>query len=755
MSNSRSKKLLSLLKKSKHNVVPVCEEIQNVQNIQQDIEEKSVSDSEMDCNGHENLIKELNNSYSFNNDNDKNDFIDINEIDTFIFINQDLSNEVNNEDNIVNQIVCSNHEIEDTYNVNEVVVSQEGTDTFDNEQANSENITEFDDENTPDMFGKKKSNKRSRIVNKFNYENGNSYKKSKKNKEFEICASKKMKENPCFEKLCTNECTEINDDERLKIFHRYWKELDHSRKRDYLLSCMEIILPKRSYVTNSNRTCNYKYFMSVNNTKKTVCRRFLLNTLDISEKVLRYTRDNKVDLHTSKPDSRGNIGSRTPTNKTPHEKMIHLEEFINMLPAVPSHYCRSSTSKKYISSDFNSLNHVYRFYVEHCNMKNITPVSNAVFKNKWNTEYNIGIHAPKKDKCAFCEGYKNKDTKTEEDTLHYTQNIEEKIFTTEVFKKDQEKSGQNGFLCCSFDLQKVLNTPWGNSMLLFYSRKLAYYNLSIYESKTKNGYCYLWSEVDGQRGSNEISSILFKYLKSIDMKGNVYEIAFYCDNCPGQNKNHNMLSMLRHFLLKYAENIKIITINYLLAGHSYMPVDSIHACIDKNIKKKTIWAPSEWPTVIRNSRSNIGPYETIILNYSDFLNWNDICNATFNKTKLKDTMNCDVKFKSIRKVKFSKDNLEELNISYTFKPGENGEDDYKTVNLHTNARLRSTCNTNPVLKPQYKEKLPVTAAKYKDLRNLCLKKIIPEVYHSEYFSIPFKPSVLDVLPETDDEDEID
>lgn len=80
-------------------------------------------------------------------------------------------------------------------------------------------------------------------------------------------------------------------------------------------------------------------------------------------------------------------------------------------------------------------------------------------------------------------------------------------------------------------------------MLLFYSRKLSYYNLSIYESKTKNGYCYLWSEIDGQRGSNEISSIIFKYLKSIDMKGNVEEISFYCGNCPGQNKN-NMLSML-------------------------------------------------------------------------------------------------------------------------------------------------------------------------------------------------------------------
>lgn len=79
---------------------------------------------------------------------------------------------------------------------------------------------------------------------------------------------------------------------------------------------------------------------------------------------------------------------------------------------------------------------------------------------------------------------------------------------------------------------------------------------------------------------------IFKYLKNIDMKGNVHKIAFYCDNCPGQNKNHNMLSMLHHFLLKCMKNIKIITINYLFADHSYMPVDSIHAYMDKNILKK-------------------------------------------------------------------------------------------------------------------------------------------------------------------------
>lgn len=181
-------------------------------------------------------------------------------------------------------------------------------------------------------------------------------------------------------------------------------------------------------------------------------------------------------------------------------------------------------------------------------------------------------------------------------------------------------------------------------MLLFYSRKLAYYSLSIYESKTKAGHCYLWSEVDGKGGADEICSILYEYLKSIGDKGLFQEIALYCDSCPGQNKNHFMLSMLHHFL-SCSINIKCLTINYLLPGHTYMPV--VHACIDKNIKKKTVWASSEWPTIIRNSRINVGPYNTIILKHNDFLDWSAVSSSMFMKQKLKDSNNDIVSFKSI------------------------------------------------------------------------------------------------------------
>lgn len=62
--------------------------------------------------------------------------------------------------------------------------------------------------------------------------------------------------------------------------------------------------------------------------------------------------------------------------------------------------------------------------------------------------------------------------------------------------------------------------------------------------------------------------------------------------------------------LKYKfKNIINIKITYVLPGHSYMSVDSIHANIERFVNKKTIWAPSEWLTLIRNARVDLIPLE--------------------------------------------------------------------------------------------------------------------------------------------------
>lgn len=82
-----------------------------------------------------------------------------------------------------------------------------------------------------------------------------------------------------------------------------------------------------------------------------------------------------------------------------------------------------------------------------------------------------------------------------------------------MFLKEQKDSPEEpSLLVASFDLQKVLATPHGDSMVLGFSRKYAVYNFTVYETSTKNGYSFLWGEKNGKRGCNEICTNFYNYL---------------------------------------------------------------------------------------------------------------------------------------------------------------------------------------------------------------------------------------------------
>lgn len=127
----------------------------------------------------------------------------------------------------------------------------------------------------------------------------------------------------------------------------------------------------------------------------------------------------------------------------------------------------------------------------------------------------------------------------------------------------------------------MLNTPHGDSMLLYYSRKYAVYNLTFYESVTQNVFCFTWGETDAKwRGSNEIATFLTKYLKNVDQRG-ITNVILYCDTCSGQNKNKNILAAINNFL-RVSKHVGVVHINFLILGHTYMPIDSAHAVIERS-----------------------------------------------------------------------------------------------------------------------------------------------------------------------------
>jgi len=54
-------------------------------------------------------------------------------------------------------------------------------------------------------------------------------------------------------------------------------------------------------------------------------------------------------------------------------------------------------------------------------------------------------------------------------------------------------------------LQSTLQIPSSDVSLMYYSRKLNMYNLTVYESSSPhNAFCFTWAEINSKRGSNEI-----------------------------------------------------------------------------------------------------------------------------------------------------------------------------------------------------------------------------------------------------------
>jgi len=93
-----------------------------------------------------------------------------------------------------------------------------------------------------------------------------------------------------------------------------------------------------------------------------------------------------------------------------------------------------------------------------------------------------------------------------------------------------------------------------------------------------------------------------------------------------------------------------------------MPVDSVHATIESNLKNKFVWAPSEWPTIMVNTRINPKPYEVFTMSHDDFMDFKLLQRTLFPKLNFKNGK----KFSDVKKVYFSKSRDIKISFGYEF-----------------------------------------------------------------------------------------
>jgi len=249
-----------------------------------------------------------------------------------------------------------------------------------------------------------------------------------------------------------------------------------------------------------------------------------------------------------------------------------------------------------------------------------------VYRQIFCTNFNLSFFKPKKDQCASCEKFKNS-SNTEK--LLLNENHEEHLerMHQSFIAKNIDNIIANistNYVVASFDLQSTLQLPSSEVSLMFYSRKLNMFNLTIYESSTPNNdaYCYTWTEVNGKRGFSEIGSCLLKWFQNL--KKEVTEVALYSDTCGGQNRNQNILALMIFIVQK--TRITKIEHKFMESGHSMMEVDSMHSAIEKSKKHVPVFTVQYWVTVFktarftRNRNKNKGPYTVTELGYQNVVN---------------------------------------------------------------------------------------------------------------------------------------
>ena len=101
------------------------------------------------------------------------------------------------------------------------------------------------------------------------------------------------------------------------------------------------------------------------------------------------------------------------------------------------------------------------------------------------------------------------------------------------------------------------------------------------------------------KGSNEINSCLLKWIE-LNKSDGFKDLVIFADNCAGQNKNiYVVLNCLRLLQLGDLDSIKI---EFMVAGHSYMPCDRAFGSIEQKIRKQTIInTPDEYATIIQTA----------------------------------------------------------------------------------------------------------------------------------------------------------
>jgi len=520
-------------------------------------------------------------------------------------------------------------------------------------------------------------------------------------------ALKRMHGEKRVQRKCNcNCCSEkMSDADRKKLFDDFWL-VEWNRKRDFINANTSVTdTARKTAGEHSRRKTTVKYFLPTSDGRIPVCKQYFLATLDVGTMFVRCTLSKSMSE--SFASAHGNV-RRPPPNKTPSVIKTHAINFVKKFPTMPSHYCRKDSKLMYLEAGL-TVSKVYEMYKKHADSEKARCVSMKVFRQIFQ-ELNLGFFHPRKDQCDICQGQKQ-GLIAEPMYDQHIQNKEQARHYKAVDKEQASKTG-GSVRVFTMDLQQLLLCPKSFSSAVYYKRKLCVHNFTLYDTVSKDGFCYLWHEGEGGLDSDEFASIVTHFLRSLP--DNVQSVVLWSDGCTYQNRNAMLSSAILRFIQSREKPLLCeIHQKYLTKGHTQMEVDSMHAAIETASKNIEVFTPQEWETIIKAARPK-QPYHVTTVDHTFWQNFPSLVTSIRPGKMVGDPLVTDLKH-----IVYTASG-----IFYSLTHGT----PVRPLPVRRQVQMRdSAC-------AKYKHKLPLASAKITDLKDLC-KSIIPQQHRSFYESL--------------------
>ena len=147
-------------------------------------------------------------------------------------------------------------------------------------------------------------------------------------------------------------CSTVTDEHRHDIFDSYHAMGDIHVQREFIVKHVKISEVKRKYCVEkeSRRNKSLHYGLMIEGSLVPVCKKFFLNTLGISEQIVKTSFAKVTATGTVEKDKRGGMQSQKEIERSAFMRQA-ISDHIDKFPRVESHYCREKSTREYLSPE--------------------------------------------------------------------------------------------------------------------------------------------------------------------------------------------------------------------------------------------------------------------------------------------------------------------------------------------------------------------------------------------------------------------